>query len=85
MKWLHTKEVLALYDAECKRLDAALERAHPAELREAGDNWMEGYEEALTKLRAAFWQDTKGSNSLDHCTVVTVSDMRSLVMTGRWS
>ena len=68
-----------------KRLEAALESAHPAELREAGNAWMEGHDEALTKLRAAFWQVTKGFNSLDHCTVLTVSDIRSFVMTGRWA
>ena len=84
MKFLNTKAGLALYDAECKRLDAALERAHPAELRKAGNAWMDGHDDALTKLRAAFYEDTKRTNSPGHCAAVTVSDMRSLVTTGDW-
>jgi hypothetical protein len=85
MRLPNTKAALVAYDAEYKRLDAVLASAHNAEIREAGDAWMAGHDEALTKLRTAFWMDTKHTNSLDHCMVVTVSDMRSLVMTGRWA
>ena len=79
MKWLNTKEGLVIYDAECKRLDAALERATPYELMSVVEQWMKGKEDALMKLRVAFYADTNKFNSLSACMATSASDMRLFV------
>ena len=82
MKWNNTKEGLVTYDAQCRRLNAALEGARDESLREAGEVWMKGHEDALTQLRAAFYRDTMSFNSINGCMVTTVSDMRLFVKMG---